>query len=229
MTAGEIASRVRISEVYHAQTGIQPRRTGRHTWRAAAPWRGGDSRDSVSGDDSRGVWHDFVTDQGGGVLDLVVQVRGGSRADALRWVADFAGVALDDKPLLPKDHQRWVTERREFERDLPEARYWRRTAVTLAEEASDREKSRVFDPTEGPADLYAIRNITGMLARLRAMGEVALVAEYHWWRERYPDITWALVQAARRRERAEVQALCRFMGFPECAATAYSRQTGGAA
>jgi hypothetical protein len=122
----DVLSRVRISDVYHALTGAAPRRAGQDAWRAAAPWRGGDSQDSVSGNDARGVWHDFVSGECGGILDLVQRIRGGNRADALRYAADLAGVPLDNKPLSAVDRARWGAERREFERDLPAARYWRR-------------------------------------------------------------------------------------------------------
>jgi hypothetical protein len=76
-SAAEITSTVPISAVYTAITGITPRRTGRYTWRTNRP--GGDSPDRISGDDSRGIWHDFVDDSGGGVLDLIVQFRGVAR------------------------------------------------------------------------------------------------------------------------------------------------------
>src|SRR5262245_1238259 len=114
----EVLSRVRLSEVYTALTGIPPRRTGRDIWRAAAKYRGGDSPDSVAGDDSRGVWHDFVTDDGGGILDLIQRIRGGSRADALRRCADLAGVPLRDRPLSREDRARWAVERHALEADL---------------------------------------------------------------------------------------------------------------
>jgi hypothetical protein len=57
-------------------------------------WRGGDGF-NVSLNDTRSVWHDFTTDEGGGVLDLVARIRGGDRQDALRWLAAFAGIRLD--------------------------------------------------------------------------------------------------------------------------------------
>lgn len=72
----DILSCVRIRDVYHTLTGRQPHRTGRDTWRAVATWRDGDGL-NVSGDDARGVWHDFAANEGGGVLDLIVRVRGG--------------------------------------------------------------------------------------------------------------------------------------------------------
>lgn len=219
-----VLSRVRISEVYRALTGIAPRRTGRETWRAPAPWRGGDSPDSVSGNDSRGVFHDFVDDSHGGVLDLVRRVRAGSRAEALRWTAGLAGVPIEDRHLSPEDRARWAAERCELERDLPDARYWRRAVLGLAEEALNREKSRLFDPTaDGPTDVRAIADITAMISRLEAMPDVALVATYRDWRVEQPQTTALLVRIARQREQADVRTLCRYFGFPESGAATFLR------
>src|SRR5690348_3829959 len=84
----KILAGIKISQVYHALAGKEPRRAGSDNWRAVAVWRGGDGF-NVSMDDVRGLWHDFTTDEGGGVLDLVVRIRGGTRQDALRWLAEF--------------------------------------------------------------------------------------------------------------------------------------------
>jgi len=89
----DVVSAVRISDVYRAACSADPRRAGRDAWRALATWRNGGGF-NVALDDSRGVFHDFVTDQGGGVLALVQTARGCSKADALRWLADFAGVCM---------------------------------------------------------------------------------------------------------------------------------------
>ena len=73
-----------------------------------------------------------------------MRVRGGTRAEALRWVADLAGIQLDDKPLSAEARARWAAERRELDRDLPDARLWRRAAISLAEELLD-ERAAVFE------------------------------------------------------------------------------------
>lgn len=207
----DVLSGVKISQVYQALTGVEPRRTGRDTWRAPATWRAGDGL-NVSGDDSRGVWHDFVDDSGGGILDLVARVRGGNRADALRWVADFAGYPLEDTPLSAEDRKRWAEERKQFELDLPEARYWRRTAVLLAEETLCELKSRFFDPTaQDRVSSRELRDVTGMLARLQNMGDDALVTQYRAWRTEHPNLTGLMVCLARAREAAEKRALLAYL------------------
>lgn len=55
------------------------------------------------------------------MIDLVVRVRGGSRPDALRWLADLAGIPLDNRPLSASERARWAAERRAIEKDLPAA------------------------------------------------------------------------------------------------------------
>jgi hypothetical protein len=72
--APEILGHVQISDVYQALMGVKPRQTGQDTRLARAIWRGGDGF-NVSMDDARGLWHDFTTNEGGGILDLVVRVR----------------------------------------------------------------------------------------------------------------------------------------------------------
>lgn len=50
-----------------------------------AQWRYG-AKGSFAVDVARGLFTDFETGAGGGLLDLVRRVRGGSRADAARWL-----------------------------------------------------------------------------------------------------------------------------------------------
>lgn len=211
--APEIVASVKISNVYRALTGKEPRRAGPGTWRAQAVWRGGDGF-NVSMNDARRVWHDFTTDEGGGVLELVVRVRGGSRADALRWLADYAGIPLGDQPLSSADRARWAAERRETERDLPAARAWRQTAIALAEEALVLLKASFLDAA-GESDVADadLRSVTEQLAYVNRLGamETTLVAEYRFWCERYPNMTSAMVYVARLRERANRRALFRFV------------------
>jgi hypothetical protein len=182
--AQDVVARVRISDVYRDLSGAIPRRTGPDTWRAQATWRNGDGY-NVALDDSRGVFHDFVTDEGGGVLGLVEIVRGCSKADALRWLADFAGVSLEDKEPDPEARARWARERRELERDLPEARYWRRAVLLMLENVMDAEKVKLFDPAGGTADTYLIRGYTRIIERLAQLRFAKIrCASPRWLHER---------------------------------------------
>jgi hypothetical protein len=133
--APEIVASVKISHVYRALDGREPRRTGSGTWRAPAVWRSGEGF-NVSMDDSGGVWHDLATNEGGGVLDLVTRIRGGSRQGALRWLAGFAQVPLSDSP-SGAERSEWAKERCRIELELPRARFWRRAAIALSEQVID--------------------------------------------------------------------------------------------
>ncbi len=207
----EILSRVRISEVYKSLTGAEPRRAGRDTWRGPAAWRGGDSPDSVSGDDARGVWHDFPTDQGGGILDLIVTARGGDRAAALQWLADFVGMPLDDRPLSQAERAEWVAERREIERFLPVARLWRRAAVNMATQVQDAAKAALFDPSVSPAPVQDIADMERLVRRLNRLDGTELISEYREWATAYPRLTEVMVKTARTREAAERRALLAYL------------------
>ncbi len=201
----DVLSLVRIMCVWLALGG-GPLRHGR----GRAWWRDGDGY-SVSLDDSRGVWHDFVTGEGGGILDLVVRVRGGGRADALRWCAELAGIPLDDKPLSAADRTRWAAERRELERELPNALLWRRAAVSMAEELLDELKATLMDRTLPQACIGEIYDVHWMIQRLRNADGAALVAEYGWWREHYPDLAAGMIRVARARGQAERRALVAYL------------------
>jgi hypothetical protein len=161
--------------------------------------------------DSRGVWHDFATNEGGGILALVIRVRGGGRADALRWVADLAGVPLDDMPICAEDRARWAVERRDIERTLLTALYWRRAAVCIAEELLESLKGALFNLALPQPDVGEIASVENLLGSLRRVDGGALVREYRLWLERFPGHTAALVHVARQREAAERRALMEYL------------------
>jgi hypothetical protein len=212
-TAADILAQLRITEVWRMLGGGELRHG-----RGKRFWCGGDSPEAVSLSDAKNTFFDFVAGQGGGLLDLVVRVRGGNRADALRWCADLAGVPMEDRPLSPAERERWARDRRELERDLPAARLWRRGAVLLAEETLGELKSALVDPIAPQPDPGEICRLTLQVARWQRMDGAALVAEYLWWREHCPDLTAGMVHAARLRERAEVRTLLEY--FTEAEADA---------
>jgi len=144
-TMAEILARVKISEVYSVLTGKQPQPVGPNAWRGPAVWRGGDGH-NVSMNDTRNVWHDFTANEGGGVLDLVVRICGGSRHDALRWLADYAGVPLDNRLLSATERADWARQQRLIKRELPRARLWQRAALALGDQVLDTLKAALADP-----------------------------------------------------------------------------------
>jgi hypothetical protein len=204
-TARDVLACVKISEVYRALGGPELR-----GMRGPAFWRDGDGL-NVSLDDSRGVWHDFRDDTGGGILDLIVHVRGGSRVDALRWAADLAGVPLDDKPLFREDRARWARERRELERALPAARLWRHAAIAMSEEVLAVMKAVFFSGPSERINFDGLRDVTRLLSRLQRMDGPELVAEYGWWTEHHPGLTALMVRAAMAREASDRRALLAYL------------------
>lgn len=118
--ANKIIERVKISEVW-AALGGGPLRHGR----GRAFWRQGDGY-NVAVSDAKNCWHDFVTDDAGGVLDLVQHVRGGSRAEALRFIAELAGIAIDSKPFPRQERRVYARRRRQAACTAQQCAWWAR-------------------------------------------------------------------------------------------------------
>src|SRR5216684_3790947 len=96
MTAADIIGATTITQVWVAQGGDPPKHG-----RARAFFRNGDNPQAVSLNDAKGCWYDHRDGVGGGVLDLIQHVLGCDRRLALRWLADFTGLPLEDRPLTP--------------------------------------------------------------------------------------------------------------------------------
>jgi hypothetical protein len=105
MTVAQLIDQTPITTVWRALGGEEIQHG-----RGQAFWRDGDGR-NVSLNDDRGVWYDYRDSVGGGKLDLIQHVRGGSRADAVRWLADCLGVASDGAPLSREDRRRYAQAR----------------------------------------------------------------------------------------------------------------------
>ncbi len=118
-TAREMVAGVRITDVWRALGGGDLRRGRGQAW-----WRDGDGW-SVSVDDRRGVWYDHRDGVGGGVLDLVAHVRGGTRCGAADWLADFLGIPLDGRRLTPTAEREYARRRAAAEGEAAELLAWR--------------------------------------------------------------------------------------------------------
>ena len=125
MTIRDIIAATTISEVFVALGGDRPERG-----RARAFWRtGADNPNAVGLDDRKGCWFDYRDQTGGGVLDLIQHVRGCDRGPALRWLADFVGSPLDDRPMT-------LTQRRNYARAAGGHEYSGATSCQLCERFS---------------------------------------------------------------------------------------------
>lgn len=117
----------------------------------------------------------------------------------------------EQRDWTPTERRDWGRQRREVERYLPEARYWRRAVLLLLESEMDREKSKLIDPLESEPDYDLIARFTRLTDRLRRAGDDALVRDYREWSAAMPRECAGLVHWARDRERAEVKALAAYL------------------
>jgi hypothetical protein len=139
-----------------------------------------------------------------------VQLRGGSRQDALQWLAHFCGTTLEDAPQTPENRARYQVEKKAAELDMPDALRFRRGVIQLTHETLEATKSRYFNPTETQSDytdVIALQDLTRLLERLRGMGEGLMLAEYRSWRDQYPGLTYGIVRAVAALEVSEMRAL----------------------
>jgi hypothetical protein len=118
MTAAQLIEQVPISRIWRALGGGEIRRG-----RGQAFWRNGDGW-SVSLDDKRGAWFDHRDGIGGGILDLIQHVRGGSRTESLRWLSDQFGLPLDYTHLSREDRRRYAHARRDAPDLARAAAFW---------------------------------------------------------------------------------------------------------
>jgi hypothetical protein len=130
----QIIECVSIVEVWRALGGGDLRHTGNDHYRSRAFWRDGDGW-NVAIDGRRNNRRDHRDNTGGRLLALVSKLRGGSRQDALTWLSDLAGVALDVRRLSAHGRRRWIEERAGVRRNIRVARYRLRAALALGENA----------------------------------------------------------------------------------------------
>lgn len=207
--AADVVASVRISDVYRALTGIVPKRG-----RGVAAWRGGRGL-NVALSDPKGTWYDHAVGEGGGVLDLVRRARGCDAVAALHWVAEFAGVVLDHKPLSRADRRQYVRDRRARDRDLPIAEMWRRAACAMGEGILEELKGRLYPVANGknPQPIIAeIQVLEAKLAKWRVLTGADLVAEYRLFLHGNPRLTSGMVKAVWRRQQAEERVAWRMLG-----------------
>lgn len=189
MTVNDLIVRTQMTEVWVALGGGDPRRG-----RGRAFWRGGYGY-NVSINADKGAWFDHVTGEGGGILDLILLVRDCSRQDALKWLADYYNLPLDNHQVTPEERQERAAQR---ERDLDDGRaagYFSIAAAALAEESL--EQMAAFDLRR--------KLLTDVMRTCQT--ESGLLSEFRAWRQAEPDLTTALVAAGMAAERrAQVNA-----------------------
>jgi len=199
--ARDIAASVKISAVYRALTGIDAKHH-----RGIAVWRDGKAR-SVALSDTKGTWFDHAAGEGGGVIDLVRRVRACDAQEALHWLAEYAGIPLDDKPIPPAERRRYAREKRLLDRDMPIALMWRRAAIAMAEQVLCDLKTKLWDTTDIEVDMHAIvleiqaREL--LLSQWQRLAGTELVETYRSFLCSFPTLTSGMLKALRRRQGVE--------------------------
>jgi len=209
MSAGIIRA-AKLSAVYGALTGKMPHPAGQDKWRAPAPWRDGENA-SVAIDDAKGVWFDHVANEGGGIVDLVVRIKGGSPRDAMQWLSEHTGHALTTTP--PAQRAEWHRDQAALNRDLPDATLWRQSAVAMGNEVLDQMKAALSNanaPQPAPGE---IAELTQRVAGWRKLSDEGLVAEFRNWQARDPETTDAMARAARQENARVARDLAREVGL----------------
>jgi hypothetical protein len=186
MKGTDIIGAVSITDVFIGLGGDQPR-----NGHARAFWRDGDNPQAVSLNDVKGCWYDHRDHVGGGVLDLIRRVRGGTRSDALEWLAELNGVSVDSRPLRDRAS---ITATQQHRR---ESAYFVGVARIMSETALES-----LAPEDPSRAIY-----TELLAAL----STSPLSEYTAWCEHQPQFAAALVRAGRSRQRRLQTALATFI------------------
>lgn len=182
----EIVSAVRITDVWTALGGERPRHG-----RARAFWRPHADGLNVALDDAKGCWFDHARAEGGGVLDLVMHVRGGTRAEAYRWLAERFGLPLAEREMTPAERREWARRRRAAER---EARPLARLALWwLQARLADLEDRKADAAAEDRIDTEAARE----LHRLQKLTPEGVIREYLRFKAEHPEECSGLVRIGR--------------------------------
>jgi len=185
-TATEIISRVPITTVWRS-LGCGPLVRGR----GRAFWRDGDGL-NVSVSDRKGCWYDFVAGTGGGVIDLVVYVKGGTRAEALAFVADLAGVKLETGKLTRREKRDYARQREQAQDLAQKCAWWA--------EAYACELARIKAVAYGDGDIDALAWSARELYLLQRAIPAAVLDKFLQARAEKPDETAALIKAGRADE-----------------------------
>ncbi len=188
-----------ISVVWTALGGDAPRRG-----RAGAFYRGGDNPGAISLIDEKGCWHDFVTGEGGGILDLVCRVLECDRTSALQWVADLSGLPLDGRPLTHTERQAFTHRRRRSEQLARDVADWERGLELFLLDHQEKVTTLLFWLEEVGIDSGGI--FTGLARGLVILSKAGPDSLVHVYRE-LPEAARRPFREAGRRDREHAEAI----------------------
>lgn len=133
MNASEMVAAVKISQVWVAVGGDPPKHG-----RSRAFSRNGDNPGAVSLNDEKGCWFDHRDGVGGGVLDLIQHVLGCNRLSALRWLAKFLGVPMEDHALTPAERREYARKAHRAKQEAASLVLWKDQLVDALTRERDR-------------------------------------------------------------------------------------------
>lgn len=172
----EIKQSARIADVWAALGGGKLRGNRGQAW-----WRGGTGY-SASLNPAKGLWHDFVSGDGGDIFALVQTVHQCSFREAVEWLANLTGVAISQ--MTSTGTKACVDTA--WRDDLERAAYWSMAAEIWAEEALEE-----MDPSDPQ------RYQPTMFLRAIQLGDCSMVEEYRRFRRDHPQIAAGMVRAGR--------------------------------
>lgn len=179
-SATDLVAAASITNIWTALGGA-PLRHGR----GRAFWRDGDGY-NVSLSDDKGAWHDFATGEGGGVLDLVQRVLGGSRKAAAAWLAEIQGQTLDG----PRSDQGRRTQRALLPDLAVNIEHWRNA---LTAELEDDKRDAL---THG--DWFGLAHASAWLHRIQNGAPESIIAEFQTMQTADPKRAENLIEAGRQ-------------------------------
>jgi hypothetical protein len=156
---------VPIVDVIRALDGPEPKHG-----RMRRFWDNGDNPTAVSVDPDRNIWKDFVSGEGGGVLDLVRIALNTDKAGALRWLeAEGFIEPRETTPAEPAEYARRRTEAAGLAERV--ACWWK---------ARERELDAIKVAALEREDYGGLQVAASLLHRLKTGGAAAV---YRQWRE----------------------------------------------
>jgi hypothetical protein len=196
MTGAEVVRHASISRLWFALGGGPIRRH-----HSQAFWRGGDGWSVALNEDSS-IWFDHRDNVGGGVLDLITHVRGGTRREALKWLADWQGVQLDGARWSNENRRRYAKASRQAPELARAATLWlterRAELEQIKVDALEQiEAAREHGKDSMPA-VMALERAASEHHLLALMKNEGIVGAYVMARRDHPKQTRALVADGER-------------------------------
>lgn len=186
-SADAVIGTVSILEVWRAVGGGELRRG-----RGRAFWRNGDGY-SVSIDPARGLWHDFVSGEGGGKLGLIRKALGCSQCAAYQWLADLAGIPLGPKLSPSLEQRRAYAKARQDAAEMAKLAGWWLESRREELEAQKLKSNGI----EGPWDQARFERASSELWRLTQMDPGEILAAWANARQTNPAETGRLEAAGK--------------------------------